>query len=98
MSLACAQPAAGTSAPKGVDVRILVKLVQPSDDSQAIATQASHAAGVPVGYAASVSSSWHSLSVHCVDAAACEAAIARLRQNSAYAAVEPDGRKQRAVM
>ena len=94
--IACAVPAA--AATPGVDARVLVKLLQPSEDAAAIAAEATRQAGVPVDYAASVSTVWHALFLHCPDAAACDAAIARLRQSGSYVVVEPDGRKQRAVM
>jgi hypothetical protein len=77
---------------------VLVKLAHPSDDTAAIAAEASRQAGVPVRYGAAVSSAWHALSLHCPDAAACDAAIVRLRQSSVYTAVELDARKQKAVM
>ena len=91
---ATAEPAA-----RAVELRVLVKLVRPSQDTAAIAAEATRQAGVPASYAASVSAAWHSLSLRCVDAAACDAAVARLRQASGvYEAVELDARKQRAVM
>ncbi|MEP7301290.1 MAG: hypothetical protein ABI699_07155 [Caldimonas sp.] len=97
---ACAAPSA-PSAPSAAafEMRVLVKLVRPSEDATAIAAEASRQAGVPARYAASVSTVWHALSLRCADAAACGAALARLRQASGvYQAVEPEGRKQRAVM
>jgi hypothetical protein len=96
-SVACAAPAAQTAVPATSAIRILVKLVEPSDDASAIAARASREAGVPVFYAASVSSSWHSLSVRCSDAASCDAAIDRLRQSGVYSAIELDGRKRSAA-
>lgn len=98
MLAACAAPASAGASSLEVDARVLVKLVHPSDDHVAIVTEASRHAGVPVRYAAAVSSAWHALSLHCPDAAACDAAIARLRQSGVYAAVEPDARKHPAVM
>jgi hypothetical protein len=95
---ACAAPPSAAATAPEFDVRVLVKLAHPSDDTAAIAAEASRHAGVPVRYAASVSSAWHALSLRCPDAAACDAAIGRLRQSGVYAAVEPDARKQRAVM
>jgi hypothetical protein len=95
---ACAQPAAAAASAAGFDARLLVKLTHPSDDTAAIVAEAARQAGVPVSYAASVSAAWHALSLHCSDAAACDAAIARLRSSGGYLVVEPDGRKQRAVM
>ncbi len=97
-SIACAAPAARIAAPATINLRILVKLVEPSEDASGIAARASREAGVPVVYAASVSPSWHSLSVRCSDVAACDAAIDRLRHSGTYVAVEPDGRKQPAMM
>lgn len=95
--VACTVPAPASSAP-GADARILVKLAQPSEDKAAIAAAAARLAGVPVDYAASVSAQWHALYLHCPDAAACDAAIERLRRSGNYAAVEADLRKRRAVM
>lgn len=95
---ACAAPAADPAA-GGVQLRVLVKLAHPSEDRAAIAAEATRQAGVPASYAASVSAAWHALSLRCVDASACDAAVLRLRQASGvYEAVELDGRKQRAVM
>lgn len=89
-----AEPVAG-----GVDLRVIVKLARPSADRVVIAAEATREAGVPASYAASVSATWHALSLHCESAAACEAAITRMRQaRGVYESVELDGRKQRAVM
>ena len=97
---ACAAPAERALGGVGpVELRVLVKLARPSQDTAAIAAEATRQAGVPASYAASVSAAWHSLSLRCADAAACDAAVVRLRQASTvYEAVELDGRKQRAVM
>jgi len=93
---ACAAPAEAGSG--GVDVRILVKLVQPSADTATIAALASREAGVPAHYAAAVSTQWHALSLHCPDAAACDAAIARLRlARGVFESIEPDARKHPAA-
>jgi hypothetical protein len=90
---ACAAPATATAAP---GLRVLVKLVQPSEDLVAVAAEAGRRAGVPVRYAASVSASWHALELQCGDAAACDAALERLRRASeVYQSVEIDGRKHR---
>lgn len=87
---ACAAPATG-----GVDVRIVVKLTEPSKDMTAIAEEATRRAGVPATYAAGVDPIWHALVLHCVDAPACDTAMLRMRQASTvYAAVELDGRKR----
>jgi len=90
---ACAATPAGDAAP--VSVRIVVKLVRPSEDGSSIAAEASRVAGVPVAYAASVSLLWHSLGLRCADAPACDAAMARLRAaKDTYEAVELDERKR----
>ena len=95
---ACAAPAADPAA-KPVEVRLMVKLTRPSDDKAGIAAEVSRVAGVPAGYASMVSANWHALSLRCADAAACDAAIERLRQaRSSFEAVELDGRKRGAVM
>ncbi len=81
-----------------VDVRVLVRLVQPSADTRAISAAASQQARVPVTYAAAASPTLHALALHCESAAQCETAIKRLRSASAvYAAVEIEGRKQKAT-
>ena len=73
----------------------MVQLVRPSEDASAISAEASRYGGVSVTYAAATSASWHALSLHCLDASQCEAAIARLRATSmVYRAVEVDGRKK----
>jgi hypothetical protein len=95
---ACAAPPSAAAAGQEFDVRVVVKLALPSDDTAAIAAEASRQAGGEVRYGAAVSSAWHALSLHCPDAATCDAAIVRLRQSSVYTAVELDARKQRAVM
>jgi hypothetical protein len=95
---ACAAPASAPAA-GAVQVRVMVKLVRPSEDLAGIAAEASRVAGVPASYNSAVSATWHALSLHCTDLSACDAAIVRLRQaKSAYEAVELDGRKHRAVM
>ena len=95
---ACAGPASAPAS-NGVELRVVVKLVTPSEDTKAIADEATRRAGVSASYAASVSASWHALVLHCADASACDAAMARLRQASGvYDMVEIDGRRQRAVM
>lgn len=95
---ACAAPASAPAG-SGVTLRVVVKLVRPSEDQKSIADEATRRAGVAASYAAAVSASMHALVLHCDDAAACDAAMARLRQASGvYEMVEVDGRKQRAVM
>jgi hypothetical protein len=88
---ACAaEPASSASAS-----RVMVKLVQPSDDPQLIARQASAASGVPVQYLAAASPQWHSLRLQCADPAACALAVQRMRSDkSFFEAVQRDDRKQ----
>jgi hypothetical protein len=95
---ACAAPASAPAG-SGLALRVVVKLVHPSEDRKAIADEATRRAGVAASYAAAVSTSMHALVLHCADAAACDAAMTRLRQASGvYEMVEVDGRKHRAVM
>mgnify|MGYP007080336476 CR=1 FL=1 len=95
---ACAAPPSG-AATGAVDVRVMVKLVRPSEDRAGIAAEVSRLAGVPASYGASVSPAWHALSLRCVDLPACDAAIDRLRRaRTAFEAVELEGRKRGAVM
>ena len=95
---ACAAPAAGPAAGP-VEVRLMVKLTQPSEDRASIAAEVSRVAGVPASYGSTVSASWHALSLRCADPSACDAAIDRLRKARAtFEAVELEGRKRGAVM
>ena len=95
---ACAAPAAAPArAP--VEVRLMVKLTQPSEDRASIAAEVSRVAGVPASYGSTVSASWHALSLRCADPSACDAAIDRLRKARAtFEAIELEGRKRGAVM
>jgi hypothetical protein len=89
---ACAAPRQ-TAADGAAPLRVMVKLKHPSDDANAIVAEAGRVAGVPVTYAAATSTAWHALFLHCVGAR-CDDAIARLRAaDTAYQAVEIDGRK-----
>jgi hypothetical protein len=95
---ACAAPAAEPT-PGPVEVRLMVKLTQPSDDRAGIAAEVSRVAGVPASYRSLVGANWHALSLRCAEPAACDAAIDRLRRAPAsFEAVELDGRKRGAVM
>ncbi len=91
---ACAGAGPGPGTP-AVDLRVLVRLVQPSADAAAISAAASQQARVPVTYAAAASPTLHALALHCQSAAQCETAIGRLRSaGGVYAAVEIEGRKK----
>jgi len=95
---ACAAPAPNDVAAQAAPLRIQVKLVRPSEDAAAIAAEAARVAGVPVTYAAATSTSWHALALRCASAAACDAALARLRAAGAiYQVVEIEGRKARSA-
>ena len=91
---ACAAPvAADAVAPAGL--RLLVKLAHPSADAAAIAREASAAAGVPVRYLAATSMEWHALALTCDSRPLCDAAVQRLRADTAaFAAVERDERRR----
>jgi hypothetical protein len=95
-ALAACAAASDPAADGGVDARVMVKLVRPSDDPAAISAEATRRAGVAVTYAAAASPAWHALALHCASAAQCETAIARLRAAATiYEAVEIEGRKTR---
>ena len=94
---ACVSPVAAPAAPGALDVRVLVELVQPSDDGAAIAAAATRLSGVPVRYAAAVSPLRHALVLQCASAIACEGALQSLRAASGvYKEVAPD-EKMRAM-
>jgi len=95
---ACASPAAAPATPP-VEVRLMVKLTQPSQDAAGIAAEVGRVAGVPASYRSLVDATWHAVSLRCTDPAACDAAIERLRQaRASFEAVELEGRKRGAVM
>lgn len=86
-------PAAGVA--MGADLRVLVKLRQPSEDGAAIATQVSAAAGTSARYLAASSPQWHALMLQCADVQACEVAFRRLSANqAAFEVVQRDERKR----
>lgn len=75
--------------------RVMVKLVAGGEalPAEIIAREAAHAAQLPVRHAAASGGNWHALAITCPSTALCDAAVARLRANPAYAAVEPDERR-----
>lgn len=86
---ACAAPLPET------ELRVLVKLAQPSSDSTAIARLVSNRAGVTARYLGSSSLAWHALVLPCDGTSACEALLQRLRTDRvAIDAVERDERKR----
>ena len=88
--------AAMPSAAAPHELRVLVRLVQPSTDAAAISAAAARHAEVPVTYAAAISPTWHALSLRCDQPGQCEAALERLRgASTAYAAVDLDGRREK---
>ena len=89
---ACSTPAA--EADPGAEMRVLVKLAQPSGDAAAITRAVEQAAGTPTRYLASSSPHWHALALHCGAPAECEAALQRLRADRAFEAVQRDERRR----
>ncbi len=86
--------ACAVAAPEA-DLRVLVKLAQPSTDSAAIARLVSSRAGVTARYLGSSSLTWHALVLPCSGVAECEAVLQRLRADAvAFQAVERDERKR----
>ena len=78
------------------ELRIVVELVEPTDDGTAVAREASRLAQLPARHLAAVSPSRHALVLACGDAAACEQGLQRLRAaGSRFASVEIDARKTR---
>jgi hypothetical protein len=77
------------------ELRVLVKLAQPSTDSAAIQRLVSERAGVAARYLSAASPHWHALVLPCGGAIACEALLQQLRADrGAIAAVERDERKR----
>jgi len=78
--------------------RVMLKLAGANADlaftPDILAREAAHAAGLPVAYAAAMGGGWHAFIVTCPSAAACDAAVERLRADPAYAAVERDPRRR----
>jgi hypothetical protein len=86
--------AACAATPQDTELRILVKLAQPSTDSVAITRLVSDRAGAPARYSGSVSLVWHSLVLPCASID-CETLLQRLRaEHTAFSAVERDERKR----
>ncbi|MDB6002240.1 MAG: hypothetical protein JWP52_3939, partial [Rhizobacter sp.] len=92
-STASSASASADQSPSGV--RVMVKLAKPTVDRAAVAAHAQDVAGVPVQATNAVSPDWHALSLACANAAACDAAIARLRADTgAFVAIETDARRR----
>lgn len=90
---ACAADAPAAAPP--AEWRVMVKLVQPSTDADAIARHASQASGVAARYLAAVSPQWHGLGLACGDEARCAQAMQRLRADQAFfQTVERNERRQ----
>jgi hypothetical protein len=93
-SIATLALAACASAP-AQEMRVLVKLAQPSDDVRAIAEQAGRSSGKPARYLAAAGGSWHAIALGCASSADCDAALARLQSDAAhFEAVQRDERKR----
>jgi len=98
LASACSAPGPRDVAGEVPPLRVMVKLVDGSEDGATIGAEASRIAGVRVSYAAATSAQWHALALHCASAAECDAAVARLRAaSSVYQTVEIEGRKARSV-
>jgi hypothetical protein len=79
----------------GTAMRLIVKLVQPSEDRAAIERLVSQSAGVPARYLAATSAAWHAVALDCDGTSACEAALTRLRADRRhFEAIERDERKR----
>ncbi len=90
---ACGAPADAAS--PQADLRLLVKLKEPSADGDAIARAAGAAAKRPARYLSSSGGQWHAIVVRCVAGADCDASIQRLRADAAtFESVERDEPKR----
>jgi hypothetical protein len=97
---ACAQTAAPPAAPIDVsaETRLLVKLARPSSDTAEITRLVAAAAAVPARYVAATSADWHAVALRCGAPNACDAALERLRADSAnFVAVQRDERMRPAT-
>lgn len=85
---------AAASEPQGRDpLRLLVKLVQPSTDPDAVARLVATTAGVPARHVSASSAQWHAVLLRCEGKAQCDDAVRRLRaERSAFEAVELDAK------
>lgn len=93
--LACAAQVPQAAPGSATEMRVLVKLIRPSADTQAIAAQVAAAAGTPARYLAATSAQWHALALECPDTAACEAALRRLGADGAtFEVVQRDEMKR----
>ena len=85
---ACAAPTPATT-----ELRVLVQLAPDDADAARIAERITRSAGTPARYIAPSGSGWHALALACADAA-CDAALARLRDDHSVLAVQLDARKR----
>jgi len=84
-----------SAAPASAELRVMVKLVNPSTDPRAIAAQVAAAAGTGARYLSATSPQWHALALVCGEPGACEAALQRLGdQKALFEAVQRDERKR----
>jgi hypothetical protein len=87
--------AALSPAPSSFELRVMVKLVQPESDPDAIAAKVAAAAGTRARYLSATSPQWHALALVCAGPAPCDAAMQRLSDNKAlFEAVQRDERKR----
>lgn len=76
------------------EMRVLIKLAQPTDDARAIAEHASRSSGKPARYLAAAGGAWHAVALACAGPADCDAALARLQIDGAnFDAAQRDERK-----
>ncbi len=82
-------PPQAAASPATVPLRVMVKLAQPASEPAEVERRVGHAAGVPVRHQSAASALWHAVVLSCpASAEPCHQALARLRQDSAIAAVE----------
>lgn len=86
---------AGESLPPRAGVRVIVELVQPSQNRDAVVRHAQQVAGVPVRYAAAVGPESHALQISCANESACQEALSKLRSDAGFYSAELDGVKKK---
>ena len=92
----CAAPSAVADA-ASAETRILVKLVEPTADGDAVARRVAAATGTRVRCIATTRRQWHALALGCADSA-CDAALLRLRADAdPFAAAQRDDRMRPAT-
>ena len=94
---ACGAVSSGPSATNGDGPRLLLRVADRTADAATVARIAASAAGLPVEHLSASGGGWHAVRLRC-SGAACDAAVARLRQSTErpgpIEAVETDARKR----